>query len=126
MIKSRRAGSCDYISHAIIILLLLLIGVFIAWVFLYKVEKFQGSKVAVKYYFLPGCTYCNQFNPEWEKFATMSGNLATVEKIDGSAGSIPSYVKGFPYVEFIVDGKAEEYKGDRTANALMDKLRSLQ
>lgn len=124
MIKSRRGPSCPSISHAVIILLLLLIGLLLAYVFMYKIERFQGSKLVVKYYYLPQCRYCKEFMPEWEKFSSTVGDLASVEKIDGSTGKAPDYVKGFPYVEFIFDGKAEEYTGDRTASALMDKARS--
>lgn len=124
MIKSRRGPSCPSMSHVIIILLLLLIGLLLAYVFLYKVERFQGSKITIKYYYLPQCKYCKEFMPEWDKFESMVGDLATVEKIDGSTGKVPDYVKGFPYVEFVVSGKAEEYTGDRTAAALMDKVRS--
>ncbi len=127
MIRSRRSSDNTCFSHAIIILLLLLIGLFLAYIFLYKMEKFQGgkNKVTVNYYFLPQCGYCKQFNPEWEKFTSMASSLATINKIDGSKGDVPSYVKGFPHVEFVKDGKPEEYTGDRTANALMDKLKSL-
>lgn len=126
MIKSRRGPSCPSISHAIIILLLLLIGLLLAYVFLYKVERFQGGKseVVVKYYFLPMCKYCKEFKPEWDKFVAKVGTMATTEQIDGSTSNVPEYVKGFPYVEFVVNGKAEEYKGDRSATALMDKVRS--
>lgn len=126
MIKSRRGPSCPSISHAIIILLLLLIGLLLAYVFLYKIERFQGSKnkVVINYYYLPQCRYCKDFMPEWDKFVPLAADKATTKKIDGSSGAVPDYVKGFPYVEFVVDGKAEEYTGERTANALMDKLNS--
>ena len=125
MIKSRRGPSCPSLSHAIIILLLVLIGLLLAYVFVYKVERFQGSeaKVVVKYYYLPQCKYCQEFMPEWDKFVSMVGNAAAVEKIDGSKAKVPEYVKGFPYIEF-VGTKTEEYTGDRTAAALMDKVRS--
>lgn len=128
MIKSRKGGDSSFLFHAIIVFLLLLIGLLLAYVFLYKVEGFQGSQtnVIVRYYHLPGCTYCKQFNPEWDKFVSMSNGLATVEKIDGTTQTVPTYVKGFPHVEFVVSGKENEYTGERTANALMDKLRSYQ
>lgn len=127
MIKSRKGGaSSDFMFHAIIIALLVLVGLLLAYMFLYKVEGFQSEKsnIVVKYYHLPGCTYCKQFNPEWDKFVGMVDGLANVEKIDGSTQTVPSHVKGFPHIDFVVGGKDDEYSGERTANALLDKLRS--
>lgn len=135
MVKPRSVSGSksNVVSHSIIILLLVLIGLFLAYIFLYKVEGFQSTttpppplqrkRVSVKYYYLPTCGYCKQFDPEWDKFVTMAGDMANIEKIEGS--TVPPHVTGFPHIDFIVnDGTPEQYLGDRTAFALMDKLRS--
>lgn len=128
MIRSRGQSnrSLPSFTHAIIILLLVLIGLFLVYMFLYpmKVEMFQSKKIEVKYYHLPGCKFCKDFNPEWDKFVSMSKGLVDVQKVDGSVDSVPSHVRGFPHIDIIVDDQREPYDGERTANALMDKVRS--
>ena len=133
MIRSSRSrssnSSCISFAHAIIILLLVLIGLFLVYMFMNNnVEAFQSAEgkkpVNVTYYHLPGCKFCRDFNPEWEKFVSMSNGFAVTQKVDGSVDTVPPHVKGFPHIDFLVNGQREVYNGERTANALMDKVRS--
>lgn len=126
MVRSREAPTSSLTSHIIIILLLILIILFLAYVFLNKVETFANATptLGLKYYYLPNCRYCKDFNPEWDKFVAMTKGKITAEKIDGSTGNgtVPSYVKGYPHIEFIVKDKPMEYKGERTAVALIKQM----
>lgn len=92
-------------------------------------EGFESS-VIVRYYFLPGCGWCERFNPEWDAFEKQLAedkkikpelNNIKTEKINGKEQEVP--VQGFPTVHIVdKNGKAEEYKGNRTASDLMKKV----
>lgn len=101
----------------------------VLYFFMKRREGFE-SPVIVRYYFLPGCGWCERFNPEWEAFVAQLAedqkikpalkNIKT-EKINGKEQEVP--VQGFPTVHIVdASGKVEEYKGNRTATDLMKKV----
>jgi thiol-disulfide isomerase/thioredoxin len=122
MIKSR--GGKSNMWKGVSVLVLLLVGLFIVYMFLNKREHFQSGKTAtVNYYFLPTCKYCMEFNPEWDKFVPEAEKKGIkVNKIDGSSGSVPENVKGFPHVDIVVNGTAHEFEGERTAANLLAQV----
>jgi thiol-disulfide isomerase/thioredoxin len=134
MIKSRRGK--DHLWKSIAILMMLLFALYVAYAFLSKKEGFivltgrssasnplpRSSNIVVNYYFLPGCPYCRDFDPTWNKFSTEMAGRATFNKIDGSNTTVPEYVKGYPHIEFMVNGEPKEYNGDRSINDLKNNL----
>lgn len=108
---------------------LILAALAVLYFFMKRREGFEGQ-VTVRYYFLEECGWCKRFNPEWETFvknladdAKLNDKLSAVktEKIDGSTPGVP--VQAFPTIHLVgKDGKVEEYKGERTATAIMDAV----
>jgi thiol-disulfide isomerase/thioredoxin len=101
-----------------VLLLVVLVSV---WLFK-GVEKFS-SPVVVEYYYMNGCPWCEKFMPEWDNYQQQaSAKGISCKKIEASdAGDdLSKYnIQGFPTVMIIRDGLATEYKGERTAAALM-------
>ncbi len=130
MSKLQRGGKLK--MPTLIIAVLLLAALVALYMFMKKREGFE-SQVVVKYYFLPECGWCKKFKPEWDTFVKnleadkkVKPSLAIVktEAIDGSKNKVP--VQGFPTVHLVgKDGKVEEYKGERTATALMEAVLKL-
>ncbi len=113
----------------LIIAVLILAALVGLYMFLKKTREGFQSEVTVRYYFLPTCSWCNKFNPEWEAFVNnleqdkkLKPELAVVktEKVDGSTNKVP--VEGFPTVHLIdKQGKVQEFTRERTATALMEE-----
>jgi len=128
MIKSRKPS---HLWKALAILVLILIGLTIVYMFLQKKESFVAGRpgsdivkkeVKVIYYYLPGCPYCVQFKPTWDSFSAEFAGKASFSMIDGSSNEVPENVKGFPHVDFVVNGKATTYEGDRSIRDLRNTL----
>lgn len=135
MIKSKRSSrSLSNVVVALAILLMLLIGLWMVQMFLSRPRRefFQSAagapaapkKVAVNYYYLEKCPFCVQFDPEWDKFVTLSAGKVETKKIDGTK---QERYKSFPTIEIVEEGsEPREYTGDRTATAMMDFLNSAE
>lgn len=140
MIKGKRGSSRSWthVWMSVAILFVILLGLWLANVFLNRREFFEDAagatkavaeepkkkKVVVNYYYLEKCPFCVQFDPEWEKFVTLSAGKVETNKIDGTK---QERYKSFPTVEVIEEGaEPREYTGDRTATAMMDYLNSAE
>jgi thiol-disulfide isomerase/thioredoxin len=118
--------------------LLIILAIIGTVVYLYKtrIELFtspSGKKVPlVTYYYLPKCPYCVKFNDEWSKFeATADAALMQFEKIDGSDPDkkdkiSAENISGYPTIRIkLPDNSKIDYKGERTADALIDYVSKL-
>lgn len=130
MTKIQRGGKLA--MPTLIIVVVMLLALVALYMYMKKREGF-ASQIVVKYYYLPECGWCLKFKPEWEQFVKnleadkkVNPKLASVktEAIDGSSVQVP--VQGFPTVHIVAgNGTPEEYKGERTATALMEAVLKL-
>lgn len=117
--------------------LLIILAIIGTVVYLYKtrVELFTSpsgkNKATVTYYYLPKCPYCVKFSDEWAKFeGTADPSLMESKPIDASD---PKYkdliasegVNGYPTIRISKNGNTVDYKGERTASALIDYVSNL-
>lgn len=124
MIRSSPRGlrTVKHCWYGVFIALLILLILGIVYMFLRRSEHFQDAqeKVTVKYYYLKDCPYCVKFNPEWDSFASQMGQSINLVKIDGDKEDVPSYVKGFPFIEISIGSQLpKEYTGERTAEEMV-------
>jgi len=94
-------------------------------------EKFQ-NKATVTYYFMEGCPHCEKFMPEWKKFkadpaaAGITTREFSVNKDRAEIEKAKPRVSGFPTIHVEVNGKVEEYPGNRNSKdllAFVDEMR---
>ena len=91
-------------------------------------EHFSSDdKVVVTLYFMKGCPHCVEFEPEWEKFSKKAPGLkVTAQQYEARAPETKAAgVSSFPTIKINANGKTETYDGDRTADALITKVKSL-
>lgn len=113
----------------IAILVVIAMAVVAAYVFSRNREMFEDAdKPKVEYYYMNGCPWCDKFMPEWEKFealAAASGVEAAKVEASEAPDKVDQYgIKGFPSVIVTRNGSSAEYKGERTADALMQSVKS--
>lgn len=102
------------------VLLAVLLGVAVRQ-FLVSREGFE-DQVTVTFYKMAGCPHCIDFEPEWTKFTAMakSAGINTPEPVDSKDPSKPASIVSFPTITIQKgSGPYTEYKGDRTADALL-------
>lgn len=104
--------------------LLLMGGLFgLAKVMGWKKEGFESTTVQVTFYFLPGCGWCEKFEPEWEKFEKLAKEKGILtRKVNAKEETDEVQQKGitgFPTVIITKNGKETDYQGDRTAEDLL-------
>jgi hypothetical protein len=87
----------------------------------------SDDKVVVTLYFMDGCPHCVEFEPEWEKFSKQAPGLkVTAQQYEARAPETKAAgVSSFPTIKIKAQGKTENYDGDRTADALITKVKSL-
>lgn len=95
-------------------------------------NKESKLKVKVINFNTSWCKFSVMFASEWAKFETMVENMEDVEaldiKCDDSANSdmCSNYsIPGFPFVIFEYNDSLEEYNGERSAEALMNKVKEI-
>jgi thiol-disulfide isomerase/thioredoxin len=80
----------------------------------------DDGNITVTLFYLPGCGFCRDMMPEWDKFE--SKYPAVVSKVDcndNPEASAAHGIKGFPTIIKFVDGvKTAVHEGERTASAL--------
>lgn len=105
-------------------LLMFTIFTSIVFVFMKRQEGFE-SKAVLSYFYLPGCGWCQKFNPEWEKFVEMvkKENIAVeTRKVNAEEAKeevMKEKIEGFPHVHIVKDGKRKDFEFNRTAEDLM-------
>jgi thiol-disulfide isomerase/thioredoxin len=96
-------------------------------------EVIGNSKVRVMNFNTSWCKYSVMFAPEWAKFQTMveSLNNPKIQVLDVKCDNpineetCDKYqVPGFPTVIFEIGDKIEEYRGERSGEALFEKLKT--
>jgi len=102
-----------------------------------KIEKFvspspaASSDTVVTYYYLPKCPHCVAFSEEWATFQeTADPSLMTAVTMDASdpnnAQAIAAAnVSGYPTIRITKNGNEVDYKGKRTASAIIDYVSKL-
>lgn len=114
------------------LLTVLAIALIAALVFVYfrtsRKEGFEGG-ATVTYFYLPQCPWCQKFEPEWNRFEEDARKEVGIQtaKVNGEedhAAASAKGVKGYPTVIITKNGKDTEYKGERTAAALMAAVKS--
>lgn len=94
-----------------------------------RLEGFKDAAGAatVTYYSMEGCPHCKEMKPKWEEFKALAaksgGSIETKEfSADNDQTEISKAkpaVQGFPTLHVSFKGKVTEYKGERSASALM-------
>ena len=83
-------------------------------------EGFSSGKRSIVLFFLPGCGFCTDMMPEWDKFEASQRNNPNIEvrKVDGSQNRQAAQeqgITGFPtIILFEEDGSKKVFDGDRT------------
>ena len=71
----------------------------------------------------PHCGFCHALKPTWDELSTrLVGNVraATVDANAESELAARFAVNGYPTILLLADGRAYEYEGERTADALLE------
>ena len=119
--------------YAILILLVVLVGGFLLlnWCKQGEVELFSGGS-KLYFFFAEWCGYCKKFKPEWEKLKSESNLGVQLEEVDCSDNNnVPSLAKeynvnGFPTLILVNGDNKITYQGARTANDLVNFIKSNQ
>lgn len=101
----------------IIIIVILLIA--ILQIFLCSTK----TKQMIIFFYKDGCIHCKNIKPEWEKFTKMVSSDISIRKINTEEN--PSLaanfgVSGVPFIVKVNGLRRLEYRGDRTANDLLN------
>ena len=125
---NRRSSLSMFMILAIIVVIIV--------VYKKKIEKFvspspASSNTVVTYYYLPKCPHCVAFSDEWATFqGTADPSLMTAVTMDASdpnnAQAIAAAnVSGYPTIRITKNGNEVDYKGKRTASAIIDYVSNL-
>jgi len=82
-------------------------------------EKTNSGQWLVEF-FAPWCGHCKKLAPIWEELATKSKEKFNVAKVDCTVEKdvcSQNGVRGYPTVKLFVDGKAIDFKGERTVDS---------
>ncbi len=88
-------------------------------------ETLKKSPVVMVKFFAPWCGHCKSFAPEYEKAATMLKEqkkdyvLAELDATVHKKAAEKNGIQGFPTIKLFLNGKAIDYNGDRTAEAVI-------
>lgn len=92
----------------------------------------DSNKVKVLNFNTSWCRYSVMFAPEWSKFEALVENMADIDAIDikcdddnNSAMCQNFNIPGFPSVVILKGDKRIDYKGQRSAEAILDFVRNL-
>ena len=126
--KKNMSSGFNVLYRIIGVVLLLLLVVFSLKFMNNKKEKFTDKEVEVHYYYMPGCRYCKQFDPEWTKFekSCKNKNIKAYKK-DGTSKEYETEVSersvsGFPTIIVSVNGEDSVYEGERTEKNLLEYI----
>ena len=112
-------------QKGLVVFLLLIVFALIVYTFMKRYEGFE-SKVVLSYFYLPGCGWCQKFNPEWDRFVEM----VKTEKIDVEVRKVNAEeardevkkenIQGFPHIHLkSKSGERVDYEGERKAEELV-------
>lgn len=76
------------------------------------------------------CGHCTRFQPEWEKLNKMEElkdvELVSYEYSKNKNEIDKANITGFPTIHVEVNGKVEEYSGQRNADAIKEYLKDIK
>lgn len=113
-------------QKGLVVFLLLVVFALIVYTFMKRYEGFE-SKATLSYFYLPGCGWCQKFNPEWDRFV----ELIKEEDVDVMVRKVNAEeardevekekIQGFPHIHLKkASGERVDYEGERTAEALIE------
>jgi thiol-disulfide isomerase/thioredoxin len=121
---------------------LLLVAILLLAMYFYKSDRrilayneyFSDGGAQIALFHADWCGHCKKFMPEWKRFmnklkddATLSAKVSAVSyESKERADMMEKYaIKSFPTIMYISgDGTTTEYKGERTAAALMEWVKT--
>lgn len=71
-------------------------------------------------FYAPWCGHCQRLAPEYEKAARALKGIAKIAAINADSERVNVQIQGFPTIKFFVDGKMQEYNGERTTKGIID------
>lgn len=112
-------------QKGMVVFLLLIVFALIVYTFMKRYETFE-SNVVLSYFYLPGCGWCQKFNPEWERFVEMvkAEKLAVeVRKVNAEEARdevAKEKIQGFPHIHLKTkSGERVDYEDERKAESLV-------
>lgn len=66
------------------------------------------------------CGHCQRLAPEYEKAAKALKGIARIAAIDADKEKVNVQIQGFPTIKFFVDGKMQDYNGERTTKGIIE------
>lgn len=86
-------------------------------------KRMRDKNICVVLYYMNGCFFCENMKSEWEKFESkyIKDKYCTVSKIEASNIDLLSKrpdISGYPTICKYINGKREDFNGERTEKAL--------
>lgn len=113
-------------NYRLILLILILSLIFLFWYIFYPVvDTFDTNKdITIVNYNTEWCGYSKQFQPNWNKFASMvDGKIKVVDmkcdNKDNEEKCKAAGINGYPTVKLYVDNKVFDYNGNRQPDDLI-------
>lgn len=125
--SSRRFNS---FSLRLLLFIILSLGIVAIVFYLGKVKEnfINGEKPKIVLYFTTWCPHCKAFMSEWNKVTVAAASLGvSAVSIDGDKSKklvAKKNIDGFPTIRLEKDGKEIEYDGPRTADGVINFVKS--
>jgi len=85
----------------------------------------MSNDITVKLFYADWCGHCHSFKPEWNKLKKMAGKIKTEEYEAGNNEIMEANnINGYPTIKIFKRGNSEEYRGERTADAILSYINS--
>merc|ERR1719197_1215757 len=91
-------------------------------------QHLKDNKQTLVEFYAPWCGHCKKLTPEYEKAAVELKGKVSLCKVDATEEKdlASKYnVKGFPTLVWFEDGKESEYDGGRTAETIVEWVKSM-
>src|SRR5579885_2477318 len=87
------------------------------------------SNIKVELFYADWCPHCENFLPEWNNvlvpiFQKEGIKFAKYEAEENPQKMIDENIEGYPTIKITKDETTIDYKGDRTAKAIMDCIKN--